>query len=134
MSKRDIKTISIFSISKIHQNKRVQVASIFHQNWIKKYTETTSIEIRSKKKTWKWRRFFSHQNCVKQSTSKWPRFFAHQSYIKKVRWNDAEIYRYFFFKILKPPVDIVVCPWGFILPCDDSITISSRWNTNRLKY
>lgn len=77
-------------------------ASKLHQFPIKIESKNTPKQRPSKldwkKNIWKWRRFFSHRNFVKQSTSKWRRFFVHQNYIKKVRWNDVEMYQYCFSK------------------------------------
>ena len=85
LSKRDIKTPTIFCFSKSHQNMRnyISFQSKLHpknkpkQRWF--FIHGNQVE----KSTSKRRRYFGHRSYAKQSTSKWRRFFAHRNYIEK---------------------------------------------------
>ena len=95
MSKRDIKTSTIFCISKSRQNKCAQVTSVFHLNCIKSTPKHRWFFVyldQVEKSTSKRRRYFVHQKYVEQSTWKWRRFFAHRNYIENVRRNEIDFF------------------------------------------
>ena len=119
LSKRDIKTTTIFCYSKSHQNKHGEAAPVFHRNDMKKKLEQPRFFIHRKsiRKKSKWHRafahwsfirestsrrwcFFVHRICVEQSMpkryelnmSKWHRFFAHQNYVEENTPKQRQIF------------------------------------------
>ena len=86
LPERDIKTTTIFCLSKPHQNMCAKVTSVFHLNYTKKYTEATLIFCLSKsdrKSTLKRRWYFAHRSYFKQITWKQRKVFVHQNYIEE---------------------------------------------------
>ena len=61
----------------------ISFPSTLHQTVHRKNVHFSSIEIRSKKRTSKRRRYFGHRSYAEESTSKRRRFFAHWNYIKE---------------------------------------------------
>ena len=85
LPKRDIKTITIFCLSKSHQHICAQVTSVFHLNCNKNASKQRWFFVHGnqvKKSSSKWRRYFVHRSYAEQSTSKRCRFFAHRNYIE----------------------------------------------------
>ena len=85
LPKRDIKTITIFCLSKSHQHICAQVTSVFHLNCNKNAPKQRWFFVHGnhvEKSSSKWRRYFVHRSYAEQSTSKRRRFFAHRNCIE----------------------------------------------------
>ena len=99
-----------FDLTKANQNQHLEFTSVFHQNCIKKYIET-SIFCSSKlgrKKFIKMTQIFCPSK-LRQSTSKWGRFFARQNYVQQVASKQRQffaLWNYIFKKVHRNNVDL----------------------------